>query len=61
MDFYPNNGTDQPHCHNDENDPSVAAVCDHVSAYMYFMEVNIVLFSANNIVTFRKIQLKLDL
>lgn len=38
VDFYPNNGTDQPHCHGDNLNAMEASVCDHIAAYMYFIK-----------------------
>ena len=40
IDFYPNNGTDQPHCHtNSTLHPAGLSVCDHMAAYEYYIEV----------------------
>ena len=39
LDFYPNNGTDQPHCHRGSLNPMDASVCDHIAAYLYFIKV----------------------
>ena len=43
IDFYPNNGTDQPFCH-EKQDTDVSSIfgselCDHMMAYDYFTMV----------------------
>ena len=41
LDFYPNNGTDQPYCHSDKiASPFEKELCDHMMAYQYFTKVN---------------------
>ena len=41
LDFYPNNGTDQPYCHSDKKaSPFEKELCDHMMAYQYFTKVN---------------------
>jgi len=37
LDFYPNNGTDQPSCHNDKTATAFQKeLCDHMTAYQYY-------------------------